>query len=562
MVGAGGRPQLLHCYFPAERAFCNTYSAQLGMEGLKLKARSALSALLAGGARSASASPAPPPPQTLATPLRPVDVSLDAGTRILLLLLGGVDAVVPALPLSLVRGLADADGMRAGFEESLERRARKLLTPEVPAAASADLGISVRISTVRLPRTQAEGGGTLQVLLYEPQAAAAPQAAAQAAAKAAAQAAGTGPAILLLHGGGFVMNSVKTHDLMCRRLARGTRLRVVSVEYRMPPEHQPPALFIDALIAYRWAVRELDPRVALAGDSAGGQMCVSLALQLICAREQHARNVAAGGAGAASAGAGAVSAASTTDGAAAVDGRLPDVSLVLPCASAAELAQLPLPPLLVPLYGVFDLTRRPTASRQRYASGWMLSERLVSAFASHFGSEAFVNMASVRPRTYSPTATPLRPAPSPNAPLRSSPHNSLCTHRSSRTRRCCSAYRTCSSLRPSTTSCTTTRWTSRPRSRAPAAASARICSLRAARSTASRSLRGSLSWASAFWTTASTRGSARCSASPRSSLIAFLLRIMKTHSSVFLLTSPRPSPSRPWRRRRGRRAAAGRRAGP
>ena len=78
---------------------------------------------------------------------------------------------------------------------------------------------------------------------------------------------------------------------------------------------------------------------------------------------------------------------------------LPSVSLVLPCASVAELSQLPLPALLLSLYGVFDLSRRPTASRSRYKKGWILSERLIETFAVHFGAEATSN---VKHALYSP----------------------------------------------------------------------------------------------------------------------------------------------------------------
>lgn len=85
--------------------------------------------------------------------------------------------------------------------------------------------------------------------------------------------------ILFLHGGGFVIGSLETHDAMCRTLAVASGARVVAVGYRLAPEHPFPAAPDDGRSALRWVVDQYgkDP-IALCGDSAGGYLAVVLAL--------------------------------------------------------------------------------------------------------------------------------------------------------------------------------------------------------------------------------------------------------------------------------------------
>ena len=99
---------------------------------------------------------------------------------------------------------------------------------------------------------------------------------------------GTGPFPLLVffHGSGFVLCSLDTHDGMCRNLCAGAACVVVSVDYRLAPEHKFPAGPDDCLHATRWAAAHAaelgaDPtRIALAGDSAGATMAAVTALRL------------------------------------------------------------------------------------------------------------------------------------------------------------------------------------------------------------------------------------------------------------------------------------------
>jgi acetyl esterase len=73
--------------------------------------------------------------------------------------------------------------------------------------------------------------------------------------------------IVYLHGGGFVLGDLDTHDALCRRLAAATGSTVVSVAYRLAPEHPYPAAVDDALAVIAWA-GGLGP-TAIGGDSAG-----------------------------------------------------------------------------------------------------------------------------------------------------------------------------------------------------------------------------------------------------------------------------------------------------
>jgi len=89
--------------------------------------------------------------------------------------------------------------------------------------------------------------------------------------------------LLYFHGGGFVVCDLETHDNTCRFLAREAGVRVLSVGYRLAPEHRFPAAIEDAFAAFRYVTEhsgelEIDPgRVAVGGDSAGGNLAAGVA---------------------------------------------------------------------------------------------------------------------------------------------------------------------------------------------------------------------------------------------------------------------------------------------
>jgi monoterpene epsilon-lactone hydrolase len=89
-------------------------------------------------------------------------------------------------------------------------------------------------------------------------------------------------ALLYLHGGGYAIGSVNTHRDLASRIARAARVRALSVEYRLAPEHPHPAAVEDSTIAYRWLLRQgLEPsRIAIAGDSAGGGLAIATLVAL------------------------------------------------------------------------------------------------------------------------------------------------------------------------------------------------------------------------------------------------------------------------------------------
>ncbi len=144
--------------------------------------------------------------------------------------------------LPLVRG--DADQTRAHYRALSFSRRGPSFVPE-PVASVADRrspqGVPVRIFEPCQPR-----GGT----------------------------------VVYLHGGGWVVGDVETHDPLCRRVANVTGARVVSVGYRLAPEHPFPAGLDDAEHVLRWVGEQHDGEpVGVAGDSAGASLAAGLALR-------------------------------------------------------------------------------------------------------------------------------------------------------------------------------------------------------------------------------------------------------------------------------------------
>jgi acetyl esterase len=94
------------------------------------------------------------------------------------------------------------------------------------------------------------------------------------------------PGLVFFHGGGWARGSLQTHDPLCRSLANAGACIVVSVDYRMAPEHTFPAAIDDAVAATRWVAQNaqqlgIDSRhLAVGGDSAGGNLAAAVALVL------------------------------------------------------------------------------------------------------------------------------------------------------------------------------------------------------------------------------------------------------------------------------------------
>jgi acetyl esterase/lipase len=98
------------------------------------------------------------------------------------------------------------------------------------------------------------------------------------------QSAGVAPCLVFFHGGGWVIGNLDSHDVVCRQLADAGELIVISVDYRLAPEHKFPAAVDDAIAATKWIAESagrlgLDPaRLMVGGDSAGGNLAAVVAI--------------------------------------------------------------------------------------------------------------------------------------------------------------------------------------------------------------------------------------------------------------------------------------------
>jgi acetyl esterase/lipase len=160
--------------------------------------------------------------------------------------------------------------------QALEAMARAQLRPieaMTPVEARAQMEATARGRKAEpLPvakveeRSIAGPGGAIRLRLYWP------------------EAAPPVPVIAYYHGGGHVIGSLDTHDLVARNLCAGAGALVASVDYRMGPEHRFPAAVEDSLAAFQWVrgnARSLgaDPgRIGVHGDSAGGNLAAVVAL--------------------------------------------------------------------------------------------------------------------------------------------------------------------------------------------------------------------------------------------------------------------------------------------
>lgn len=89
--------------------------------------------------------------------------------------------------------------------------------------------------------------------------------------------AGEAAMVLYFHGGGFILGSLDSHDDVCADICAGTGFVVVSVDYRLAPEHTGTAAFDDALAAFEWTAATYKQPIVLAGESAGGNLAACVA---------------------------------------------------------------------------------------------------------------------------------------------------------------------------------------------------------------------------------------------------------------------------------------------
>jgi acetyl esterase len=159
--------------------------------------------------------------------------------------------------------------------------------PDVPAQTPREARMQMELGALMLGRppkvarvddlTIAGPGGALRARLT------APEIEAEAEAGAGAEAGGAVPGLVFFHGGGWVLGSIATHDHLCRAIANASGAAVVSVEYRLAPEHPYPAAVDDAEAATVWVAENARAlgidlrRLAVGGDSAGGNVAAVVA---------------------------------------------------------------------------------------------------------------------------------------------------------------------------------------------------------------------------------------------------------------------------------------------
>ncbi|MEO5734173.1 MAG: alpha/beta hydrolase [Rubrivivax sp.] len=103
------------------------------------------------------------------------------------------------------------------------------------------------------------------------------------------------PVLVYFHGGGWTIGDLDTHDVLCRQLCAAAGVAVVSVDYRMGPEHRFPAAVDDCLASTRWVRQQAaelgvdGSRLAIGGDSAGGNLAAVVALLMRDAGDEAPR---------------------------------------------------------------------------------------------------------------------------------------------------------------------------------------------------------------------------------------------------------------------------------
>lgn len=143
------------------------------------------------------------------------------------------------------------------------------LTPEIlPMIRAGMAAAGARFSRPELPEVRDLEADGVPVRFYRPEGDAPP------------------PLLVFVHGGGWLLGDLDTHDAMCRHLAARAGCAVLAVGYRLAPEHPFPAGLDDATAAFAWARREAaalgcDPdRVALGGESAGANITAAICVRL------------------------------------------------------------------------------------------------------------------------------------------------------------------------------------------------------------------------------------------------------------------------------------------
>lgn len=167
----------------------------------------------------------------------------------------------------------DAAAVYKAFQEARRPPYESLTPPEARAAYLAARPVSqpeppelAEVKGLAIPAPH----GTISARLYRP--------------KHLRSEGGLSPALVFFHGGGWVIGDLDSHDVVCRKLAHEGELIVISVDYRLAPEHKFPAAVEDAITATEWVAANAgalgidDNRLCVGGDSAGGNLAAVVAI--------------------------------------------------------------------------------------------------------------------------------------------------------------------------------------------------------------------------------------------------------------------------------------------
>ncbi len=162
------------------------------------------------------------------------------------------------IDLMIANGVPPVHTISPTEARRLYRERRGFTQPEAPAMAE--------VRELSMPGP----GGSLPLRFYRPDARTA--------------AGGAPPLLVYFHGGGWTIGDLDTHDVLCRQLAQVGHCAVLSVDYRLAPEHPFPAAVDDCIAATRWAHGQAaalgidGTRIAVGGDSAGGNLAAVVAI--------------------------------------------------------------------------------------------------------------------------------------------------------------------------------------------------------------------------------------------------------------------------------------------
>lgn len=190
-------------------------------------------------------------------------------------LAGGKALVIRSNTLDLDNHLLAANNAKGPQLDKMPPHKARALFRRMTLMINGELNKDIRISNLSIPSQNSSSSHSIPARLYTPKA-------------LLASAPPENSALLIYyHGGGMVIGDLDSYDVLCADFAAQLNIRVLSVDYRLAPEHKFPAGSDDAYSAFRWTQQHADTlninasQILLAGDSAGGYLSSTVSLQAI-----------------------------------------------------------------------------------------------------------------------------------------------------------------------------------------------------------------------------------------------------------------------------------------